>query len=98
MTGSKPYKELSDTEIIRAYKEGNYPSLVSLAAFNDTIHKCWAQCYASVEELLEDVKAEGMNFQLLRCSTRMFLVTTNFPKRSGSYHQSLFNCRALLII
>jgi serine/threonine protein kinase len=69
MTGSKPYKELSDTEIIRAYKEGNYPSLVSLAAFNNTIHKCWTQGYASVDELLEDVKAEGMNFQLLRCST-----------------------------
>jgi len=58
MTGSKPYKELSDTEIICAYKEGNYPSLVSLAAFNDTIHKCWTRGYASVDELLEDVKAE----------------------------------------
>ncbi|KAK0119364.1 hypothetical protein ONS95_010816 [Cadophora gregata] len=58
MTGSKPYKELSDTEIIRAYKEGKYPSLVSLAAFNETIYKCWTQGYASVDELLEDVKAE----------------------------------------
>jgi serine/threonine protein kinase len=62
MTGSKPYKESSDTEIIHAYKEGNYPSLVSLAAFNDTIHKCWTQGYASVDALLEDVKAESMSF------------------------------------
>ncbi|KAI0869163.1 spindle assembly checkpoint kinase [Hypoxylon argillaceum] len=58
MTGSKPYRDLSNTEIERAYKEGNYPSLVSLAAFNDIIHKCWTQGYASVGDLLEDVKAE----------------------------------------
>lgn len=69
MTGSKPNKELFDTEIVRAYKEGKYPSLVSLAAFNDTIQKCRTQGYTSVDELLEVVKAERMNFQLLRCST-----------------------------
>ncbi|KAH9209501.1 spindle assembly checkpoint kinase [Leptodontidium sp. 2 PMI_412] len=37
MTGSKPYKELFDTEIVRAYKEGKYPSL-----------KCRTQGYTSV--------------------------------------------------
>lgn len=84
MTGSKPYKELSDTEIIRVYKEGKYPSLVSLAAFNDTIHRCWTQGYASVDELLEDVKAEGMNFQPLRCTTLIV----------PSYYQ-VQNCRTI---
>lgn len=59
MTGSKPYKELSDTEIIRAYKQGNHPSLISLAVFNDTIHKCWTQGYSSLNELLEDVNTDG---------------------------------------
>ena len=62
MTGSKPYKELSDSEISDAYTQGRYPSLVSLAAFKDIIAKCWAQDYVSVDELLEDVKAEGMDF------------------------------------
>jgi hypothetical protein len=59
MTGSELYKELSDTGIIRAYKKGNYSSLVSSAAFKDTIHKYWTQGYSSVNGLLEDVKAEG---------------------------------------
>ncbi|KAG4441511.1 hypothetical protein IFR05_003038 [Cadophora sp. M221] len=58
MTGSKPYQELSDTEITRAYKEGKYPSLVPLAVFNDTVHKCWTRGYGRVDELFEDVKAE----------------------------------------
>ncbi|RDL33208.1 Uncharacterized protein BP5553_08647 [Venustampulla echinocandica] len=58
MAGAKPYKELSDMEVVRAYKQGNYPSLVTLVAFNDIIHKCWTQGYASVDELLEDVKVE----------------------------------------
>jgi serine/threonine protein kinase len=60
MAGSRPYKELSDPEICNAYTQGKYPSLASLAAFNDIIARCWTQGYASVDELLEDVKAEGM--------------------------------------
>ena len=60
MTGSKPYKELSDPEICDAYTQGNFPSLASLTAFNDVIAKCWAQGYLDVDELREDVKAEGM--------------------------------------
>jgi serine/threonine protein kinase len=61
MTGSKPYKELSDQEICDAYIKGKFPNLATLAAFNDIIAKCWAQDYASVDKLLEDVQAEGMN-------------------------------------
>jgi serine/threonine protein kinase len=61
MTGSKPYKELSDSEICAAYDMGKYPELSSLSAFNDIIAKCWAQGYANVDELLGDIKAEGMN-------------------------------------
>lgn len=63
MTGSKPYHELSDIEITRAYRQGSYPSLSSLAAFNDIILKCWNQSYTSVHELLEDVNQEGTHFQ-----------------------------------
>lgn len=61
MTGSKPYKGLPDWEISDAYALGKYPSLSSLDAFNGIIAKCWAQGYANVDELLEDIKAEGMN-------------------------------------
>lgn len=32
MTGSKPYSELSEAEITRAYKRGSYPNLSTLAA------------------------------------------------------------------
>ncbi|KAF2837768.1 hypothetical protein M501DRAFT_937097 [Patellaria atrata CBS 101060] len=39
MTGSQPYKELSDEEIACAYRGRMYPSLVSLPAFKDIIHK-----------------------------------------------------------
>jgi serine/threonine protein kinase len=62
MTGSKPYKSLSDEEICDAYTAGNFPELGSLAACNGIIAKCWAEAYANVEELLEDVKSEGMLF------------------------------------
>jgi serine/threonine protein kinase len=61
MTGSKPYAELSDSEIRAAYALGKYPSLSALSAFKDVIAKCWAQDYANVDELLGDIKAEGMN-------------------------------------
>jgi serine/threonine protein kinase len=40
MTGSKPYKELSDQQIRNTYRQGNFPSLTSLAAFHDVISKC----------------------------------------------------------
>jgi serine/threonine protein kinase len=60
MTGSKPYKELSDQQIRNAYRQGNFPSLTSLAAFSNVISKCWNQRYATVDELLEDVKAESI--------------------------------------
>lgn len=69
MTGCKPHKELSDAEIVHAYTAGNYPSLVSVAAFNNIIHRCWTQAYGNVDELLEDVRAEGTNFQFSRRST-----------------------------
>ncbi|OBT68265.1 hypothetical protein VE03_02356 [Pseudogymnoascus sp. 23342-1-I1] len=58
MTGSKPYKELSDWEICDAYELGKYLGLNSLSAANDIIAKCWAQEYANVDELLGDIKAE----------------------------------------
>ncbi|KFY11424.1 hypothetical protein V492_04473 [Pseudogymnoascus sp. VKM F-4246] len=58
MTGSKPYKGLQDWDISDAYALGKYPSLSSLAAFNDIIAKCWAQDYGNVDEILEDIKAE----------------------------------------
>ncbi|OBT52104.1 hypothetical protein VE04_06601 [Pseudogymnoascus sp. 24MN13] len=61
MTGLKPYKGLPDWEIDDAYALGKYPSLSSLDAFNGAIAKCWAQEFANVNELLEDIKAEGMN-------------------------------------
>lgn len=64
MAGSKPYHELSDAEIIQAYRQGIFPSITSLAAFNDIIYKCWTQNYTTIQELLEDVKDEGMNMNL----------------------------------
>lgn len=54
------WSEMNPTQLLL---QGNYPSLVSLAAFNNIIYKCWTQSYASVDELLDDVKAEGMNFK-----------------------------------
>jgi serine/threonine protein kinase len=60
MAGSRLYKELSDPEICDVYTQGKYPSLASLAVFNDIIARCWTQGYTSVDELLKDVKAEGM--------------------------------------
>ncbi|EJP62102.1 spindle assembly checkpoint kinase [Beauveria bassiana ARSEF 2860] len=60
MTGSKPFKDLADEEVCSAYSEGRYPELNDLHACNNIIYTCWTQGYASVDELLVDVKAEGM--------------------------------------
>src|SRR5690349_3598669 len=60
MTGYAPYQGLSESEIACAYREERFPSLASLAAFNEVIRKCWAREYISVDELLVDVSAEGM--------------------------------------
>ena len=61
MTGSKPYKEVSDPEICAAYEMGKYPELSSLTAFSDIITRCWAQEYVNVDELLGYIKVERMN-------------------------------------
>ncbi|KAL5351273.1 hypothetical protein ACLOAV_003125 [Pseudogymnoascus australis] len=58
MTGSKPYKELSDPKICDAYELGKCPGLNSLTALNDIIAKCWAQEYANIDALLVDIKEE----------------------------------------
>lgn len=59
MTGSKPYKDLSDRKVSAAFSEGRYPSLESVSAFRNTVMKCWTRGYATVEEALKDVKVEG---------------------------------------
>lgn len=51
MTGSKPYSDLSDTKITRAYRQESYPGLTSLAAFNDIISKCWSRGYKGVNDV-----------------------------------------------
>jgi hypothetical protein len=60
MTGSKPHSELSDEEVCIAFTKGRYPDLESLPAFKDIIVGCWKQSYASADEVLNDVKSEGM--------------------------------------
>ncbi|KAF9729857.1 serine threonine protein kinase [Paraphaeosphaeria minitans] len=62
MTGSKPYKGLSDQAIGDKYSQGNFPSVTSLPAFKDIIAQCWDQNYTSVDELLRDVQTEGIYF------------------------------------
>ena len=43
------------------------PDVRSLATFDEIILKCWTQGYESVDELLEDIKIEGIDFHTLRC-------------------------------
>ncbi|KAI9864833.1 MAG: hypothetical protein M1813_002603 [Trichoglossum hirsutum] len=81
MTGSKPYGKLSDQAICDAYAQGNFPSLASLAAFRDIIAKCWNQGYASVDELLENVKAEvaAKSRRVVWIQPSVILQNTTFP-------------------
>lgn len=60
MTGSKLYGDLADHEISAAFSESRYPDLESIAAFRNTILRCWRQSYNTTEEAFCDVKSEGM--------------------------------------
>jgi len=60
MTGFKPYKGLSDEEVRAAFIKGHYPDLESLVAFKSVIAKCWRQSYLNADEVLRDVKSEGI--------------------------------------
>jgi serine/threonine protein kinase len=60
MTGSAPYKDLSDDQVLAAFSDGRYPDLQNVSTFRNTIRKCWTQEYTTVEEALRDVKLEGM--------------------------------------
>jgi len=60
MTGSKPYQDLADHQILAAFAQGCYPDLQRVSAFKDVVAKCWRQSYMNVEEALIDVKSEGM--------------------------------------
>ena len=60
MTGSKPYKGLSDEEVRAAFVKGHYLDLESLVIFKSVITKCWRQSYLSTDEVLRDVKSEGI--------------------------------------
>jgi Protein tyrosine and serine/threonine kinase len=66
MTGSKPCKDLSDQQICDAFTEGRFPNLDSLDVCKKIITRCWTQGYAGADELLEDVKSEGIDFPRLR--------------------------------
>ncbi|KXT09187.1 hypothetical protein AC579_6503 [Pseudocercospora musae] len=68
MTGVKPYKELPEHEISAAFSEGRYPDLETVSVFRSTIMRCWSQSYATVEEVLEDVRSEVATNKELRVS------------------------------
>jgi serine/threonine protein kinase len=57
MTGSKPYKDLSDNLCVQARKFSKSGLSGCLQRY---YYKCWTQGYASVDELLKDIEAEGM--------------------------------------
>ncbi|KAF2738351.1 spindle assembly checkpoint kinase [Polyplosphaeria fusca] len=59
MTRSKPYQGLSDDAIYKAYSQRTFPNVASLPAFRHVITQCWGQSYTCIEDLLQDVEAEG---------------------------------------
>lgn len=54
----RPFEGVEEHEIEDALRVGRFPSLDPLPALGVPIAKCWAQQYESVDELLEDIKAE----------------------------------------
>lgn len=59
LTGHPPYKDLSEAAVEDAYAREEYPDLSSISIFEDVITKCWSREYASADELLLDVNAQG---------------------------------------
>lgn len=59
ITGSKPYKDLPDHEVLATFREGRYPDLESVSSFRNIIMRYWRQNYATTEEALQDVKIES---------------------------------------
>jgi hypothetical protein len=49
ITSFKPYNGFSDSKSCGAYYQGNHPCLVSLAAFDNIITKCWIRGYKDVD-------------------------------------------------
>jgi len=80
MTGSKPYKDLPDYGVSTAFVEGRYPDLESLAAFKNIIAKCWKQGYISTEEVLLDVKLEGISNFETSIATLTIIYSCRHPK------------------
>lgn len=60
MTGSPPYKDLSEDAVEKAYAREECPDLQSLDVFQDVIRNCWSRSYANAEALLMDIKTQGM--------------------------------------
>ncbi|KAI9841874.1 MAG: hypothetical protein M1837_000344 [Sclerophora amabilis] len=59
LTGSRPYNDLEDADIEKAYQLEQYPDLERLKAFKTVIANCWTARYQTVDELLRDVNAQG---------------------------------------
>ncbi len=63
LVGEKPFEGRDVIEIEKSFRQGQFPSLEALPAFQDIISKCWTAQYGTVASLLDDVKEEGSVFQ-----------------------------------
>lgn len=59
-SGKVPFEGMDSFAVAESFRAGRLPSLESLPALGIVIEKCWRQQYHNVDELLQDVKREGM--------------------------------------
>jgi len=59
LTGATPFTGLTAAEIDRDIRNGNFPSLGHLPALRAVISKCWRGGYATVDELLLEIKQDA---------------------------------------
>lgn len=62
LTGESPFKGYETIKIEKNIREGNFPTLEHLPALQTIISKCWKCGYQTVDELLLEVKQDGMAF------------------------------------
>ncbi|KAI1780456.1 hypothetical protein F4818DRAFT_5966 [Hypoxylon cercidicola] len=62
LEGKKPFEGRDDAEIEEAFRNGNFPCLKSLPALNTIILDCRSRRYASTNEVLQNVRQEGISF------------------------------------
>jgi hypothetical protein len=54
-TGSRPYDDIEDDEVMKRYSSKDFPSLLGIEC-GGIIYKCWTQSYGNVDDVLHAVK------------------------------------------